>query len=188
MTKTAKTMVSALTLGAIALLGAVGDAAANDAPCVGRAAPEQAYSAFIDAAKVEDWRTAYSHVEPDSRARLNKETISGLVVLMGMMAEDDKWREFTAILQDHGFEVNAEHQLLLADADWSDIRDHPRLMRRLSEFMARNFDRRLVPDRHELTDLRTANDTAVAQLKLRKGKTKAVHFKKTDSGWCLAAR
>ena len=31
-------------------------------------------------------------------------------------------------------------------------------------------------------------EKATARLKVRKGKEKTVHFKKTDAGWCLAAR
>lgn len=189
MTKTKKKTISALAAGAVAFLWASGGlATAEETACAGHAAPRQAYSAFVAAARADDWETAFTHVEPGSRANLYKETIGGLIVFMGMTAEEDKWLEFTAILQNHGFEVNAEHQLLLADANWYKIKDQPRLMSRVSEFMARNFQRSLVPDHYKLIDLRTAGDKSVAQLKLPSGKEKPVHFKKTDSGWCLATR
>ena len=189
MTKTTKKTFSALAVGAIAFLWASGGIATDEeTACAGHAAPELAYSAFVEAAKADDWETAFTHVEPGSRADLYKETIGGLVVFMGMMADEVKWQEFTAILQSHGFEVNAEHQLLLADANWHEIKDRPRLMVPVSDFMARNFKRPLVPDHYRFTDLQTTGDKSVATLKLPRKKEKTVRFRKTDSGWCLAAR
>lgn len=187
MTKTAKITIAAFFLGAIAFAGA-SDGVADEIACTGQATPEQTYSAYVDAVKTNDWAAAYSQIEPGSRATLHKDLVAGLIVGVGMASGEAQWRELMMILKDHGFEVNAEHQLLNTDTDWPKIEDQPRLMRQVSDFMTRNFGRGLAPKQYELTDVRITNDKAAARLKLRKGKEKTVHFKKIDAGWCLAAQ
>jgi len=189
MTKTTKMTISVFFLGIFSFVWtSSGTATAIENACAGQAAPEQAYSAYVDAVKMNDWTVAYSHVDPGSRAKLHKELVAGLIVSVGMTSDETQWRDLVTILQGHGFETNAQHQLLNANKDWHKIRDWPRLMSQISEFAERNFDQQLAPKHYELTDIRTTNDNAVGQLKLPNGKEKTVHFKKTDSGWCLAAR
>ena len=187
MTKTTKMTISAFFLGILSFVWASnGAATANEIACAGQAAPEQAYSAYVDAVKMNDWALAYSHVDPGSRAKLYKEFVAGLIVGVGMSEKEAQWRELVTILKSHGFETNAQYQLINVNKDWHKIRDWPRLMSQISGFAARNFGQQLVPEHYALTDIRTTNDKAVGQLKLPSGKEKTVHFKKTGSGWCLA--
>jgi crotonobetainyl-CoA:carnitine CoA-transferase CaiB-like acyl-CoA transferase len=190
MTKRAKMRFSIPFLGIAAFGWAAcgGSAVADDTACVGHADPEQAYTAFVDAIKANDWSAANSYVEPDSRAALQKVLVSRVIVTVGMASEEAEWRKLMTVLMRHGFQVNAEGQLLNANKEWPEIDDWPGLMRQIAEFSERTLGQRLAPETYELTDIKMTGEKATARLKLRKGKEKTLHFKKTESSWCLAAR
>ena len=162
-------------------------AVADDTVCIGHADPRQAYSAFVNAVQANDWSVANSYVSPNSRAALRKVLVSRVIVTGGMASEEAEWRELMSILKGHGFQVNAEGQLLNANTEWPEIEDWPGLMRQIAKFSERTLSQKFAPENYELTDIQTTGEKATARLKPRKGKEKTVHFIKTDTGWCLAA-
>ena len=101
--------------------------------CEGFATPELVYLAYVDAIIKDDWKSAYSYVEPRKRAKLYKEFVFGLIVASSF--DEELSEGIIPIFRENGFTINQKNQYIDLDADLMNVNNWPKLMGQIAAFM-----------------------------------------------------
>ena len=162
--------------------------------------PEAAYTAFREAAKAKDWKTAASLLSPESQAMLAGMSIMGSsFATMDESGQEDpgKAKELKELLTKHGVDLegddsepSAEEQKAGPEAVMmamtESIPDKPAFIAEINAWMEKNGDDSGggFAELGNLSDLTIDGDTATAQSETEFG-AQPIEFRKTGDNWVI---